>query len=442
VVRSRRASSALSVEDVTLLIRRATFGRSASEIGDLVGRPLDDVVNELLNQDGTNGTAPKDLHGRLPPWQRADVVRYWWYDRMAFSNDPLREKMVLFLHGHFTTEFAKLYSPMQIFDQNQLFRLGAFGNLRALTRAICLQPAMLHYLDNATNVKAQPNENFAREIWELFLLGPGNYEQADVMASARAWTGHSTEFTDPNDADSARYRFVDDNHDRGLKTIFGKTAAFSGPDVIDWTFDGPKRESLSTFFVTKLWRFFTGQIPNAGTSASLASLLRQSWDLRDLLGALLRHDDFYSIGTREPNLRSPTELIVETMRATNRTAADLHPGWFADAMGQELFSPPTVAGWEGGLAWTSASNFYGRALFASNTAWVADGLHAFLEETASSTVAGAVDTALRAFGLAEVGEATRNNLERWLTDERSAGGWATARNLIILVMLSPEFQTA
>jgi uncharacterized protein (DUF1800 family) len=441
-VTKRRSSSVLSAEDATLLVRRATFGGSWAAIGNLVGRPTGDVVNEMLTEAGASAAPASELYGVLPPWQRTDVVRYWWYDRMAFSEAPLREKMVLFLHSHFTTEFAKLYSPVQVFDQNQLFRSHAFGDLRALTKAICLQPAMLHYLDNATNVKAQPNENFAREIWELFLLGPGNYTQSDVVDSARAWTGHTTEFTNPNDADTARYRFAADNHDSGMKTIFGKTSAFNGPDVIDWTFDGPKRDALSRFFVIKLWRFFTGKTPSDSTRDSLANDFRLAWNVGDLVRPMLCHDEFYSVTTREPTLRSPTELIVDTMRATNRTASDLHPGWFASTMGQELFSPPTVAGWEGGSAWNSASTFYGRALFASNTAWVTDGVHGFLEETNAMAIPDAVDAALRAFGLTVASDATRSNLERWLTDERTSGGWATVRNLIILVMLSPEFQTA
>jgi uncharacterized protein (DUF1800 family) len=440
-VAGRRASTALSVEDATLLIRRATFGRSASEIGDVVGRPNDQVVNELLTEAGASPTPPQ-LSGPRAAWQKTDAVRNWWYDRMAFSEAPLREKMVLFLHGHFTTEFAKLGSAVQLFDQNQLFRTYAFGDLRALTHAVCLQPAMLHYLDNASNVKEQPNENFSREVWELFLLGTGSYEQSDVVDSARAWTGHTTEFRTATEPDSARYRFAADRHDGGMKTIFGKTQAFNGPEVIDWTFDGPKRAMLSRFFVSKLWRFFTGQQPSVETRDSLAQVLRNRWNLGDVLRVVFTHRDFYSTKTREPMPRSPTDIIVDTMRATDLRAADLNPNWFAGRMGQELFSPPTVAGWEGGMAWHSATTFYGRVLFASNTSYIADSLHAFLKDTASTPTGFAVDTALRTFGLSEVSEATRSNIEQWLEAERSAAGWATVRHLIMLCMLSPEFQIA
>jgi uncharacterized protein (DUF1800 family) len=432
----------LSAADATLLIRRATFGRSASGIGDLVGRSADDIVNELVTDLGSTPAAPPELSGSSAAWQKADFVRNWWYDRMAFSEAPLREKMVLFLHGHFTCEFAKLGSARQLFDQNQLFRAYAFGDLRALTHAVCLQPAMLHFLDNSSNAKEQPNENFAREVWELFLLGTGSYEQSDVVESARAWTGHTTELSVPTEPDSAKYRFVASQHDNGMKKIFGKSMAFNGPDVIDWTFDGPKRITLSRFFVTKLWRFFTGKTPSSNVRDSLAQVLRHRWNLGDVLRVLFTHQEFYATKTREPLTRSPTELIAETMRSTNLHAAELNPNWFAARMGQELFSPPTVAGWEAGAAWHSATTFYGRVLFASHAAYVAESQNGFLGETTTTESDFSVDTALRTFGVINAGDATRANIRQWLDEERAAGGWATIRHLIMLVMLSPEYQMA
>jgi uncharacterized protein (DUF1800 family) len=439
-VLARQSEAALQLSDVACLIRRATFGRPVAELEKLVGRTASEVVDELLVSRPLPERPPW-LSQSIAQWQKMDLVRHWWYDQMAFSGDPLGEKMALFLHGHFTSEFGKVGSAAQLWDQNQLFRWHAFGDLRALTHDVSLQPAMLHSFDNAANVKEQPNENFARELWELFLLGAGNFSQFDVVGSARAWTGHSTVFS-KDDPDSAAYLFSSAQHDGGFKTIFGTTRRFDGPDVIDWTFDGPKRDILARFFVTKLWRFFTGRTPSVSTRDTLAVSLQARWNLGDLLRDALAHPEFLEASSRTSFSRSPTEIIVNTMVATNLRTGDLNPNWYASRMGQELFNPPTVAGWPGGLSWHSATTFYGRLLFASNTAYIAERLHGFLGVTTTTDIAEAVATALRAFGVVEVGDATRANLEAWLNEERSVGGWATVRHLIMLVMLCPEFQVA
>jgi uncharacterized protein (DUF1800 family) len=430
-----------TLADVAYLVRRATFGGSVEQFGDYVGQSIYDIVDDLISAKGSTSAAPSELAGNLAPWQKANAVRMWWYDRMAFGGAPLREKMVLFLHGHFTAEFAKIGSAKQLFDQNELFRQYAFGDLRALTHSVCVQPAMLTYLDNAENVKEQPNENFARELWELFLLGTGSYTQSEVVDSARAWTGHTIEVAN-GDPDTARYVFKAPKHDNGLKTIFGTTRAFDGPGIIDHTFDGPRRLVAARFFVTKLWRFFTGTNVNSDTRDLLADVLQAKWNLGDLMRATLTHNDFYTEKTREPIVRSPTEVIVDVMRATGLRSVDLDPYWFAGQMGQELFSPPSVRGWEGGNSWLSTSSFQGRVLFASHAAFMAETYKQFLADTTATPTAYSVETALRVFGLTGVSDTTRSNLERWLTDERAASGWATIRHLVMLVILSPEFQTA
>jgi uncharacterized protein (DUF1800 family) len=436
-----QSKEGLALSDVSYLLRRATFGRPVAEMEQLVGRTSDDIVNELLSVNAALPARPDVLSSTAAQWQKMDGVRHWWYDRMAFSGDPLREKMTLFLHGHFTSEVGKVGSAAHLWDQNQLFRWHAFGDLRALTRDVSLQPAMLFNLDNAGNVKEQPNENFARELWELFLLGPGNFSQFDVVGSSRAWTGHTTILT-KDEPDSAAYIFSRQQHDGGFKTIFGATRRFDGPEVIDWTFNGPKRDVLARFFVTKLWRFFTGQTPSTAARYALAASLQTRWSLGDLLRTALTHAEFFAAATREPFPRSPADLIVNTMIATNLRSADLNPIWFAGRMGQELFNPPTVAGWSGGLSWHSATTFYGRVEFGSNAAYIADKLHGFLGATTVVDTKEAIAEALRSFGVVAVSDATRGNLETWLDDERAAGGWATVRHLIMLVLLSPEFQVA
>jgi hypothetical protein len=188
------------------LLRRAGFGASNAQVATLAAQPWDTTVDQLL--DFTS--APADVEPAFltdadkADWEKEYLLQQWWLDRMATSPTPLQEKLTLFWHGHFATANYKVTDMLLMYRQNALFRASAAGNFRDLVQAMSLQPAMLLWLDNDSNVAGEPNENFARELMELFTLGVNEYSQADVVASARAWTGYNT---------------LDDDHERVSRSI-------------------------------------------------------------------------------------------------------------------------------------------------------------------------------------------------------------------------------
>ncbi|MGD9793624.1 MAG: DUF1800 family protein [Acidimicrobiia bacterium] len=430
--------------DIAHLMRRAGFGASASEAAALTSQSFEQLVDGLLGATPAAVVAPAILsNASKARWEKHQALQRWWYDRMAFSATPLQEKLTLFWHGIFTTEFSKLYSARQIWDQHLLYRQHCLGNLRDFAKAMAVQPAMLNYLDNASNVAGQAQENFARELWELFLLGPGHYSQDEIVASARAWTGHTTVNGGSTDGleDRFVYAYRDDLHDHGNKTIFGSTRDFDGPDVIDWTLDGPQRMNCARFIVTKLWTFLAYPNPEESVVAALANVLASGWDIRATLRALLLRPEFLSTRAFAGLPRSPSEFIAASLKATGISAEDAQPQWFAARMGQDLFNPPDVAGWRAGGAWVSGSAFFGRARFADHFSWIAND-RGILNDTTSMSVENAVQHAFDLFGLIDVSSTTRSTIENWLRNERDHGGWPTRRYLMTLILLSPEFQVA
>ena len=219
--------------DVAHLMRRAGFGATASQVATMSAQDWGVLVDGLI----AAGPTPADPYpARDTPWNTFVAMIQAWLDRMATGPTPLREKMTLFWHGHLTTSFSKTYDPDWLWQQNQLLRANALGNLRTLLHQISRHPAMLDYLDNRHNRVGAPNENWSRELMELFVLGAGSgYTQADVAEMARAWTGHGI------NSSTRTYQFTANRHDNGNKTILGVTANWDGPATIDHLLDGPLR---------------------------------------------------------------------------------------------------------------------------------------------------------------------------------------------------------
>ena len=190
--------------DIAHLLRRAGFGGTANQIASLAAQPWTTTVDQLLDfSSAPADTAPAFLSdGSLEDWEKEFKLQHWWLDRMATTTTPLQEKLTLFWHGHFATANSKVTDTVLMYRQNTLFRAMAAGSFRDLVQQMALQPAMLVWLDNESNTKGHPNENFARELMELFTLGVNEYTQADVVAAARAWTGHNT-----LDGDRTQYHF-------------------------------------------------------------------------------------------------------------------------------------------------------------------------------------------------------------------------------------------
>src|SRR4051794_34199290 len=256
--------------DIAHLLRRAGFGGTAGQIAALAAQPLATTVDQLLDFTG----APADVEpafltdGTVEDWEREYMLQHWWLDRMATTTTPLQEKLTLFWHGHFATANYKVTDMRLMYLQNALFRAQASGNFRTLVQTMSIQPAMLIWLDNDPNTKGHPNENFARELMELFTLGVNEYTQADIVASARAWTGHNT-----LDGDRTQYHFYPTRHDTGNKTFMGVTQNWDGPDIINFILrdDATRKNTAARFIATKLWSFFAYPNPDAAIVDDLAA---------------------------------------------------------------------------------------------------------------------------------------------------------------------------
>ncbi|MCC6434814.1 MAG: DUF1800 domain-containing protein [Acidimicrobiales bacterium] len=431
---------ATSSADVALLMRRAGFGASASEIDALA--QLSDraaVVDVILGATPYVGPPAPVMtpDGGLDDWQRFVALSQWWIDRMARSTSPIIEKMTLFWHGLFTTSFAKVFDPPMIAAQHHYYRSAAMGNFRSLAHGMSMQPAMLDYLDNAWSTKWSPNQNYARELLELFLLGVGNYTEADVDASARAWTGHSI--------DGSSYLWRPQWHDEGSKTFMGHTGNLDGADIVDIIFDDPAKATVMARWIAgKLWAFFAHPNPPAGVVDAIAAALQSGWDITAALRVLFNRSEFYATASVQGHVRSPLEYIAAVLKGLldRAHAADIHPEWWYPAMGQMPFNPPTVEGWKHNGYWVSTASSAAKADFVRYASFRLNelGRHPFAALPADA--GAAVDLALATFNVTTPSAGTRAVLVDWLTQQRTIPyqGWFERHGMFVLVLLCPELQ--
>jgi hypothetical protein len=294
-------------------------------------------------------------------WLRASVletnrVSYWWANRMLASPRPLQEKMALFWHGHFASNEAKVRDYRKLLGQLELFQRQGTGNFRSLVVAVAQDPAMLSFLDAGVNVKGASNENFAREIMELFTMGVGNYSEKDVREAARAFTGWNYQ--------GLKFVVNKDQHDDGEKTFLGKTGHFDGVDVIGIILEQP---ATADYIAGKIYRFFVRQELSPELQRQLGSVLRQNnYELSPLLEKIFLSRDFYSPASVGTRIKSPVELAVNTYKKLGLKNIPGVPDFnlATGALGQQLFSPPTVAGWAGGQSWITPGLLLERGNFA------------------------------------------------------------------------------
>ena len=291
-------------------------------------------------------------------WLRAsrletDRVAYWWANRMLRQPYPLTEKMALFWHGHFAANEDKVRDYRKMLKQLELFQRAGLGSFRELLIGVAQDPAMLVFLDAGVNTKDSPNENFAREVMELFTMGVGNYSETDVREAARAFTGWS--------ADDLAF-FVDPQlHDDASKQFLGSVGAFDGVDIIDLILQQPV---ASEFIAAKIYRFFVHtELSDAGVT-QLGQLLRQkNYHIGDFLQVLLLSEEFYR--HRGGRIKGPVELVVSTYKQLGLERIPGVPDFnqATQGIGQRLLHPPTVAGWSHGRSWITPSLLYERGNF-------------------------------------------------------------------------------
>ncbi len=280
-------------------------------------------------------------------------LRAWWVREMIATPSPLTERMTLFWHNHFATSQQKVRANQLMYRQNALLRREALGNFATLLHAVAKDPAMLVYLDNAGSRMQAPNENFAREVMELFTLGEGRYTEQDVKEAARAFTGWSL------DRDTGEFTFRRAWHDYGTKTVLGKSGNFDGDQVIDILL---ARQDAAEFIASKLWRELISREPDPREVARWAAVFRDSrYEVKPLVRTILTSQAFWSADNRGALIKSPVDLVVGTLRTFDIHPVDLRPAVFAAAsLGQNPFSPPNVKGWPGGDAWINTSTLLGR----------------------------------------------------------------------------------
>jgi uncharacterized protein (DUF1800 family) len=367
----------LGVDDARHLFSRATFGASESEIASFAKLTRQQAVAKLFENVRETAYTP------APAWTATAIVpgsklramtqeerqaelrlnaehafdlREWWFREMLSTPAPLNEKMTIFWHNHFATSQQKVRYTKLMYDQNVLLRKYALGNFRALLRQIARDPAMLIYLDNANSRKEQPNENFAREVMELFTLGEGNYTEQDIKQMARAFTGWSL------DRETGEFMFRRGIHDAGEKVIFGKRGNFEGDQALDLIL---RRPEVAIFITRKLWKEFVSPTPDEKEVTRLADIFRDSgYDTGKLMRAMLTSDAFYAPANRAVLIKSPVEFVVGTMKTFDIDTARLRPFVVQSALlGQNLFTPPNVKGWPGGEVWINSASLLGRKQF-------------------------------------------------------------------------------
>ena len=366
------------------LLRRAGFGGTTQEIAHYATMSPSFAAESLVHFADTSGMPqPPDIYDpreaffalrtelrgadsvtkRAAQKQvRQQMVRSilslqtWWLNRMLTTPAPLQEKMTYFLHGHFTTAaIQKGVWPTYVWQQNQLYRSNALGNLRELTLAVSKDPAMLLYLDNALNNKSHPNENYARELMELFTLGHGNYSEEDVRQSARAFTGWSLNRKEGVFVDNRRI------HDDGSKMFLGRTGNFDGTDIVEIIYQQP---ACPKFWAEKLLSTFVYGNPEPELIDQVAMLIHHhDYALAPVMSTLLQSNVFYSQRAYRALVKSPVEYVVGTHKAFGLASIEQGSLPGLRAMGQVLFYPPNVAGWPGGVAWITSQTVISRQNF-------------------------------------------------------------------------------
>lgn len=359
------------------LLARFAFGGSRAEANDLHRRGLDGAIEVLFGADDEDlfpapevPAAAAEFEARqrgrtLPEPERREVMnalqrdnreglnelRAWWLDRMRWSPAATREKAVLFWHGHWATSFEKVKDARALWVQNETLRRLALGRFQEMAKEISRDPAMMRYLDLQTSRPEHPNENFARELMELFTLGEGHYTEADIRELARAFTGYRIRQEDGS------FVFQPKQHDSGPKTFFGRTGPFEGDDIIEIL---TQRPECAHFLARKLWLFYAGTQPSPPLADALSRAYQAgALDTGRFLRLIARSTEFHA--TAGQQVKSPVHWLVSSCRMLGTPIpgnAFTEP--LLRQLGQVPFAPPNVKGWDGGRAWITSSTLLTR----------------------------------------------------------------------------------
>jgi uncharacterized protein (DUF1800 family) len=420
------------------LYRRAGFGATPAEIEDAEKLGFDASVDKLLaglTGEDAAGSALGIPH--LTPLAQADIPGFsyddyaefialstWWIDRMVVSDTPLREKLVLLLHGQFPTSYQKVGYADLMYRQNQLFRTLGAGAFDTLTQAVARDPAMLIWLDTGNDHKAHANENFARELMERFTMGVGTYTEHDVREAARAFTGWTLDYT------TGDFFFNVYDHDGGEKRFLHKTGRWQGQDIIEIA---THTTASAKWVVARFWSWLAYPVTTEDpVVAELAPGYKKDLNVKNLLEAILRHPHFVSARARSGLVKQPIKYLVGTLRLLGLRTAAFTEGtlvWLLASLGQQPFVPLNVGGWGQNQYWLSTSASNNQLSLAWNLAQYAD-----LTEVVdlNGSPGAQVDAVTKL--LAVDAWSNRSYRALWKTADKGS-----AQELLVMALVSPEY---
>ena len=464
-------------EDTALiahLLRRAGFGATYEELEAFSAKGYEATVEELLHPEDTpewNDDLVRRYHVDQNSLMLIESAQSHWIYRMINTKRPLEEKITLFWHGLFATSYGKLNHAKAVVNQTSTFRRNGLGAFRNLLSELSRDPAMIFWLDNKDNHKDAPNENYGRELLELFAMGIGTYSEADVKACARAFTGWTIANQDYMSVRASRdsvwphgrldwqFLYRPEDHDDGPKTFLGQTGRFNGEDILDIICQHP---ASSWFLASKMYGFFVSDVPDETAIQIIAEDLRASGgDTRSALRTIFLSDFFRSEKVRYAKVKSPTEMVIGTARLAGSYGAPdssvVNLALDADVMGQGVFNPPTVEGWHTGAEWVDTGTLLERV---NSTALVIGdvkqpGVQSIIRKLRSLqsvyTPAELVDRCLALTGGLEVSENTRGELIAFVSsqgplrfDPEDAAACSEQRvaELLQLALSTREYQMA
>ncbi len=442
-------------ENAAHLLRRAGFGATEAQVKAAVKKGFEKTLKDLLKPDIKSGKPPKKGLENVT-WLQA-----WWLARFVSTHRPLTEKLTLFWHSHFATANSKVDNLSSMHEHVSMLRRNALGGFRDLLLGISTDPAMLVWLDNRKNYKNSVNENYARELMEVFTTGVldkdgnPNYTETDVQEVARAFTGWST-------FDGAFF-FKADKHDEGTKTVKGVTGNLDGTDVIEILMADP---ATTRRIPQKLFSFFAYpvELTDPICDELQAVFVATDGSIAEIVEAIFRHDAFWSAQAKRALVKSPVEFLAGSVRLLQGALKGLSwdVGITIEALGQALYNPPSVFGWDEGLAWVSTSGLLERAKIAE---WIADArqkdhpvhynpkkLLGPTKQWASLDAAAVVQKVLAALDLSDASPATAAALVAYAQAPEEGQSPPTVidgdyvdlkvRGLVALILGSPEFQMA
>ena len=460
------------------LLRRASFVATPDELERATRRGYEETVEDLLNPVEVN-ELPEDLirryHVDQSELRQLDGAAAYWMYQMVTTKAPLEEKIALFWHGLFATGYSKLNQARTLLNQIDMFKRDGLGDFRSLLVELSRDPAMIIWLDNNENHKGAINENYGRELLELFSMGVGNYTEDDVKDCARAFTGWTIgnreymELRSARDSDwpygrlSWHFEYDAKDHDDGEKEFLGQSGRFNGEDIVDIICQQP---ATARFISTRLFQFFTADEVDEGgeqiIEQMMATYFESGYEIRSVLRTLFNSDYFKSREARFARVKGPIELVVGAIRTagsyqtpTLGVQATANQAFF---MGQGLLQPPTVEGWHEGVEWIDSGALVERVNFAAKEVSNLDnpGVRAIIDRLATEsggelTPEQLVDRCVDLLGPIEISDTTRSALIEFASREGNVdlkdhepGGESEQRvaNVLRLVASTKEYQLA